>query len=161
MTSIVYLGALAFVLCFVATPLVRNFTRKIGLLDHPDRFRKRHPTPVPRFGGVAIAFSWVGALGVFFYLAPQQSQVLRSALGEISVILPGAALIFIIGVIDDIFELRPWQKLVGQIAAATWIYVHGLRIEAIACTAIPGSNWVAYPLTLIWLLGLHERVQFN
>ncbi len=152
MTSIVYLGVLAFVVCFVTTPLVRNLTRKLGFLDHPDRQRKFHPTPVPRLGGVAIAFSWVTALGVFAYFVPAQSTVLLSALDKISMILPAAALIFAIGVFDDLYELRPWQKLAGQLVAATWIYVLGLRIEVIAFTEIPGSHWVTFPLTVLWLL---------
>jgi len=61
-------------------------------------------------------------------------------------------LVFAIGVLDDLFELRPWQKLAGQLVAATWIYVLGLRIEVIAFTEIPGSHWVTFPLTVIWLL---------
>jgi UDP-GlcNAc:undecaprenyl-phosphate GlcNAc-1-phosphate transferase len=61
-------------------------------------------------------------------------------------------LIFAVGVIDDLYDLKPWYKLSGQFVASAWLYVAGLRIDAIAGEALADSHWVAFPLTVLWLL---------
>ena len=53
MPTLVSLMASA-VAAFLLTPVVRNFARDRGWVDHPDGRRKLHITPVPRLGGVAV-----------------------------------------------------------------------------------------------------------
>ena len=58
MFLILTLGALSVVLALLITPLVRDYLGKY-FLDHPDGVRKKHVTPVPRVGGIAIVASYV------------------------------------------------------------------------------------------------------
>ena len=68
MYLILGLGFVAFVLSLILTPLVRDCFRKLGVVDHPDGGRKRHGSPIPRVGGIAIALSYVMAFGVVLLL---------------------------------------------------------------------------------------------
>ena len=42
-------------------------------------------------------------------------------------ILLAGAMIFILGIVDDLHVLRPWFKLLGQIAAALVLVFFGMR----------------------------------
>jgi UDP-GlcNAc:undecaprenyl-phosphate/decaprenyl-phosphate GlcNAc-1-phosphate transferase len=63
------LGLLAltsFLLALILTPLVRNLSLRLGLVDHPDAGRKRYTSPIPRVGGVPIILACAGAFLVLF-----------------------------------------------------------------------------------------------
>jgi len=83
--------------------------RKIGLIDYPN-IRKRHELEVPLLGGTAITLAVVvGAL------------LLESSVGQYRFMFLSMLLIAIIGLLDDIRELTPRARLVGQIVAASLI----------------------------------------
>ena len=62
MYSIIFLAAASFACCLVLTPLVRRWSQWQGVVDQPNTKRKRHSTPIPRTGGIAIALAYVVAL---------------------------------------------------------------------------------------------------
>lgn len=104
--SIVYGILAAALVCAVAIPLLAPLARRIGLMDHPGG-RKRHRGAVPLTGGLAIYLGLVTAVAM-------QPDLFRAP----GPLLAGAGLLLIVGVIDDIFELRAVYKLLAQIAAA-------------------------------------------
>jgi len=55
-----------------------------------------------------------------------------------------------VGFADDLFRLRPWQKLIGEIVAAAWAYGVGVRVFGFAGYAM--ENWWSLPLTVFWLV---------
>lgn len=129
-------AARAFFIALVLSPIIRDIFRSYNVVDQPGR-RKVHAYPVPRLGGIAVGIGYAAGL-----LPSGDSGVLQ--------VLPGAAMIFLIGAVDDLFTLKPFPKLGGQIAAAGIAYWSGLRIEALADLTIP--VWVGLPLTIFWLL---------
>jgi UDP-GlcNAc:undecaprenyl-phosphate GlcNAc-1-phosphate transferase len=58
---------------------------------------------------------------------------------------------FLIGLLDDLRGLRPWQKLSGQVLAAAVAFAAGVHIGSIAGHPLP--HWIALPATLLWLIG--------
>src|SRR5580700_9408848 len=103
LTSIVAPGALALALALVVVPLCRLVAIRFGFVARPreDRWNRR---PVAMFGGVGIAlvcFGCASALGVIW-----QSPVLITT----------CAMIFLIGLVDDVLSLKPSTKLIGQMA---------------------------------------------
>ena len=118
------------------------------------------PTAAARFthslfrGSAAsrLASAVVISLAVFSLIPDAETQLFRSVLGQITPLLPAACLVFVLGLLDDLYDLRPWQKLSGQLAAATWIYVYGFRIESIAGVPFGDAYWITYPFTVAWLL---------
>lgn len=149
MYSLLLLPIVAFVSSLLLTPAVRHFARRWNILDHPGE-RKIHLRPVPRIGGVAVALAYFVAYGALFVIGPRDSQVLWSARADISRILPAAIVIFAVGLLDDIHDLRPWQKLIGQFAAAALAYRGGVHIGGFGSGGM--AEWWSFPATASWLL---------
>jgi UDP-N-acetylmuramyl pentapeptide phosphotransferase/UDP-N-acetylglucosamine-1-phosphate transferase len=42
--------------------------------------------------------------------------------------MPAAAIVFVTGLLDDLYDLKPWQKLAGQLAASITAFWGGIRI---------------------------------
>ena len=64
MQATVFLALSSFLFCLALTPIVRAFSNKYRLVDHPDAQRKLHFSPIPRTGGVAILLACVAALAL-------------------------------------------------------------------------------------------------
>jgi UDP-GlcNAc:undecaprenyl-phosphate GlcNAc-1-phosphate transferase len=162
MYTIYALGATAFLLCFLLTPLCRWAAIRLNLLDRPDLHRKLHATPIPRLGGFAIVTAYVGALVLVVHLAPSSEQVHIQHRELLRVLLPAAAIIFLTGFIDDLFTIKPWQKLLGQFAGAAIAIGLGVHLSPGVFTIDAGRNllspWISLPLTLIWLIACTNAV---
>ena len=55
---------IAFLLALVLTPLIRNFSNHLGLVDKPDLERKLHLGSIPRVGGIAVVIAYASALAL-------------------------------------------------------------------------------------------------
>ena len=118
MYSLIAVGIAAFVLSLLLTPVVRNLFRRWGLVDHPDSARKLHERPVPRGGGLAVALAYVLSCAVLLSLPLRAVPLVEKGLPLTWHLLPSAVVVLGVGFLDDILGLRPWQKLLGQVAAA-------------------------------------------
>ena len=147
MHFLLWLGFRAFIISLVLTPICRDVFRSYGVVDQPDAARKVHRYPIPRVGGLAIAISYLLA---YVLVRPEEGSPLAQQLSLVWRLLPGAALAFGIGLLDDLFNLRAWIKLLGQVAAAGLACVGGVRILSIGGT--PTDAWWNVPLTILWLL---------
>ena len=148
MYSILLLAISSFLICLTLTPLVRTWFTNQGMLDRPDSKRKVHTSPLPRVGGVAIAISYLGASAILL-LSPLNGKN-TVHLRFVWDLMPASAVIFATGLIDDLFGLRPWQKLAGQIAGAGLAYWAGVRVLGIV--GFPTLGWWGLPLTVLWLV---------
>jgi UDP-GlcNAc:undecaprenyl-phosphate GlcNAc-1-phosphate transferase len=137
----------------VLTPLISSGATALGLVDAPGG-RKVHSVSVPRLGGLGIACAAALAIVVVPLLLPAGEPVLAS-MASITPILIGAALVLVVGLVDDFRELSPWPKVLVQVAAAVVVMLADLRIERIT---IAGQTWQlgfwSWPLTTIWIVGL-------
>ena len=150
MLALIALGSISLILCFLLTPLCRDLSLRLKLVDMPDSKRKHHKKPVPRIGGLPIALSYVGALGLMLAFAPSKASIAIQHPHLLFALLPAAGAVFVTGLIDDIVGLKPWQKLLGQIAGATWAVAAGAHI-----TFLDGhqySPFFAFPFSVLWLL---------
>jgi UDP-GlcNAc:undecaprenyl-phosphate GlcNAc-1-phosphate transferase len=145
--SLLWLGFRAFLISLVLTPICRDVFRSYGVVDEPDHVRKVHRYPIPRVGGLAIAISYLAA---YLVVRPDEGSPLALQLSLVWKLLPGAALVLAIGLLDDLFNLRAWQKLIGQLGAAGLACWGGVRILYIAHTFT--NAWWNVPLTMLWLL---------
>jgi UDP-GlcNAc:undecaprenyl-phosphate/decaprenyl-phosphate GlcNAc-1-phosphate transferase len=139
--EIVWASLKALAISLVLTPIIRDIFRSYNVVDRPGP-RKVHGHPIPRVGGIPIAIAYGFSLISF--------SDLSGGFGALAwKLIPGAAVIFLTGLADDFFTLKPTYKLVGQIAAALLVYWSGLRIEILG-SSLPG--WLNLPLTVFWLL---------
>jgi len=110
---------------YLATPLARRLAVAIGAIT-PVRDRDVHSVPTPRLGGVAMLGGVVAAFAVASQL-PLLSGVFAESREPVAV-LSGAALICLLGVADDKWELDAVTKLAGQVLAAGVMAVQGVQL---------------------------------
>ena len=65
-------------------------------------------------------------------------------------LLSAALIVFTTGLLDDLIELKPWQKLLTEILAGTLAYYGGIQIHSIGGNALP--TLLALPLTVLWIV---------
>jgi UDP-GlcNAc:undecaprenyl-phosphate/decaprenyl-phosphate GlcNAc-1-phosphate transferase len=152
MYSLLFLGFGSLILCWILTPPCRDLLRRLGIVDRPDQIRKLHRGVIPRVGGLPIAIAYVGIYAVFLVSPLTAKAALAGHLPFVWNLLPALLVIFATGLADDIAGLRPWEKLLGQTAAAALAYWAGVRILAVGHYST-GHWWWSLPLTALWLIG--------
>ena len=111
-----YAFAAAAILAWLLVPLAERFARSIGAMDVPNE-RSLHQLPTPKLGGLAILVGILVAGVLFLPWAPQTRAILGGALA-----------IATVGVLDDVFDLPPGLKLLGQVVAATIPVFTGVKV---------------------------------
>ena len=112
-------AGLAFALTTVALLLLQPVAARLNLLDHPNDGRKDHAHPTPVTGGIAIL---VGCLVGFFGM--------QVGTASVQAFTAAALLLVVVGVYDDIHDLRwYWRILAQAVAALIIIYWGGVRVE--------------------------------
>lgn len=141
------------VLGLMLTPLVSKTSVALGLVDAPGG-RKVHSRSVPRLGGVAVGLAATLAFLGANWMARSLGAPMPSV-GPMAPILGGVALVFAIGLIDDIRPLPVWLKISVQLLAGGLVAGSGLLIERLT---IGGQTWslgaLSWPITLAWMVGL-------
>lgn len=145
--KIVMALGVAFIISFIATPVVKSFATAVGAIDIPDEKRHIHHHPIPRMGGLAIILGFLTAILIFL-------DIDREVCG----ILIGAGIIAVLGMFDDVYDLPAWLKFLVQLAAATLVTLHGCRIDRIADWLLPA--WLSYPVSVLWIVALTNAVNF-
>lgn len=134
-------------LVLLLTPLVRRLAVRTGAMDEPSE-RRVHQVATPRLGGVAIVLAFI----VVLFLAGQGVGLGQPLEG----IVAGGLLIAGIGIVDDIMELPPGIKLLGQFTAAAVAVSWGARITWVTDPfgGMIHLGWLAIPLTMLWIVAL-------
>ena len=114
---------LAFCLSAGLTPLVRRFAVRKGQLAEPQADRW-HTQPTPLLGGVAIFITFTLILIATLVLTPASISP-----SKYLPLLACAAVVFSLGLIDDIYGVSPQTKLVGQVVAASLLVFFGYKID--------------------------------
>ena len=145
----VYLAiGIAFIAALLLTPLVIRFAYRIRAVDQPNH-RKVHSQAMPRIGGLAI----FGAFLVgYAFLQPADEHSLS--------IMLGATLIILTGFLDDLLDITPKAKMLGQILAALLVVWGGLQIEFINLPFFGELNFGIFsiPITVLWIVGITNAI---
>jgi UDP-GlcNAc:undecaprenyl-phosphate GlcNAc-1-phosphate transferase len=147
------LGAISFLLTLALTPIIRDRIGHLGFLDQPDGVRKKHPSPIPRVGGIAIALAYFLTFVIALVLPFTYTYVLRDALPTILKLALVASVVFATGVLDDMLAFRASQKLIGISAAAVLAYWAGIRVPLHALGFESSWPWLSFAITVAWLIG--------
>jgi len=157
MFSLLFLAVASLLLSIVLTPLVRITSQRLGFLDHPDASRKPDYRPIPRVGGVAVALSFVLSYTIWSFTPLNGSYTIHQNLPLILKLIPAVALVFTIGLLDDLIHLRASLKFLGQIAAATIAYFAGVHVMGFG-TASFTQWWWTLPATVFWLVACTNAI---
>lgn len=136
------------VLALLLTPKVRSFVLRKGLLKEPVA-RAMHEQAMPHLGGLAIAAAFLSALALF-----------DRSLPDFGGFLLGAAVILVVGIVDDIYDIRPWTKFLGQVVAAALLALTGVKVVWLT-NPMGGSlsmgMW-GIPVTIFWVVAVVNTI---
>lgn len=141
-------GGVSLILGVVLTPVAGALARRLGAVAHPsaNRWNRR---PVPYLGGIAIfAGTVLGALGAVALLENLPFVAGGTAVGHMAVVGVSAAMMFFVGLVDDVVTLRPQLKFILQVVAGLLLVGFG--------AILPLTPWytVNALVTLFWFVGI-------
>ena len=141
-TKVSYLLALAtsFGLVVALTPLVRALARRWGAVARPKSDRW-HSKPTAMLGGVPI---WLAVMIVYLLFVPHTPRGW--------VVVGASTFLIVVGLVDDLVNTKPYQKLIGQVMGAAFVVYYGL-----------GLQWTSYSsldmlITIFWLIGITNAI---
>jgi len=146
-------GAIAFVASASLTPIARWLAERLAVLDRPVGY-KAHPEPTPLFGGISLTAGFLGGVLWSVHIAELLELSDLLALGL------GSSIIFVAGLVDDIYGLSPRNKLLWQFFAATCagmlLAILGVRLQLFL-------GWGPLPLillTVLWIIAITNAINF-
>jgi UDP-GlcNAc:undecaprenyl-phosphate/decaprenyl-phosphate GlcNAc-1-phosphate transferase len=113
---------------------------RLGAAPREDRW---HQNTTPMLGGIGIFVGILAGCGIA--LATDASPASR----ELLAILGGCSILFVAGLLDDLYSLGPIPKLAAQLAAAGLVIANGLTISGLI-----SNDFIAGAVALIWLVGM-------
>ena len=93
------LVAVTMIVSLTITPIVIAISKRLNLVDKPN-FRKVHTKPISVMGGTVILFSFL--IGIWI------GHPIET---EIKPLIIGAIIMYVLGLVDDIYDLKPYIKL--------------------------------------------------
>ncbi|HEX7176382.1 MAG TPA: hypothetical protein VF240_14050 [Pyrinomonadaceae bacterium] len=140
--------AAALALALVLTPLVRAYarSRKMVAQPKPDRW---HRAPTAMLGGLAVFLTVIIIYAAFVPHTPQGLAVMAAS-----------SFLFLVGLIDDLLHIKPYQKLIGQMMGAAMLIYFGAATVGLGGLTLPwtASVPVNMAITIFWLIGITNAV---
>ncbi|MGH9820587.1 MAG: glycosyltransferase family 4 protein, partial [Pyrinomonadaceae bacterium] len=139
-TNPLVLTIVSAIMAIVLTLAVRTFARRFDFVAKPkaDRWHNR---PTAMLGGVAIFLTTVS---LYLALAPKTFESM--------IVFAAASFLFFIGLIDDLINIKPYQKLIGQLFGAIFVVGFGLKLP------LTGYELIDIWLTVFWIIGITNAI---
>lgn len=135
------------------TPFIRRLAFVLGAVDIPNA-RRVNKKPMPTLGGLGIFVTY--NIGTFVLLREQFPT------HEAFSVLLASSVIVLTGIIDDILELKPRQKMFGILIGALIIYfLAGIKMNVLNLPFLNKQinlGWWSLPITIFWVLALTNAV---
>ena len=142
---------LAVLTAAILTPITIKIAYKVGAVDIPKDARRMHSKTMPRMGGLAFILAFFVA--IIYMLLTGGIADTTNLFG----FFIGLAIVASVGFLDDVYQLKAWQKLIAQIIAAIVVIASGLRIcyVNIPFLALYGLNdALSIIITFGWIIGV-------
>jgi len=120
-----------------ATWLCKKIAIKFGIVDRPDDLVKTHKEPIAYLGGLGMLIGLT--IGILVGIGCLRYEEFSPALKWLLGILAGGVIACFVGLADDIFDIKPRHKFLGQIIAAVILLLVGIT---------PNLQRIAVPLNL-------------
>lgn len=134
-------------IAWMAMPFVIRFANKRQLFDIPDG-RKLHDNNISRIGGIAIMFAVIVSISLY---------INTKALPSYGFLIAGMVIIFFLGLLDDMYPIKPMQKLIGEFIPASLLVIAGKETLThlnglVGIQELP--EWLALLLSFMLVLGV-------
>jgi UDP-GlcNAc:undecaprenyl-phosphate GlcNAc-1-phosphate transferase len=136
--KIIFCAAISFLTTFTLVPLLVSLAVRLGVVDIPDGQIKRHETVTPYLGGLSVYAGFLAGL-----------SLVVSVENRIVFLIIGSTLLLLLGLIDDLVVLKPYQKFVGQILAVLCFLKGGLFLKE---QFFHDYIWIVLPVSILWCL---------
>ncbi len=156
----------------LTTPLITWAAIKFDCLDMPSA-RKVHQRPMVRLGGMAIFGATVMSVLTLKAMCATDVCAIRAmdvtayssgtAVSTNALLLLGGSGFFLIGFVDDLFDLSAFNRLWMQGAIASAIWSGGIRIELLVLPGFASPidlGWLSLPVTVLWLAGVVNAINW-
>lgn len=160
-----WIAAAAFGVALAATPIARRIARRARMVDRPDDYLKPHGRPMPFLGGPAMCAAVLAGLAGYLLtmpgagagwarlgadlLADRPSALLGNPVWRLLSVGVACVLMTVVGLLDDLREMPPAGKLVGQVVAGLVLAAGGIGSHAAEALFVPAgvelSVWVTLP----------------
>jgi UDP-GlcNAc:undecaprenyl-phosphate GlcNAc-1-phosphate transferase len=137
----------SFVSGLIATWLSKKVALKYGIVDKPNDTVKTHKEPIAYLGGIGILAGLAAGILVGTCCFKEDVCISRYLMS----ILTGASIACFVGLIDDVYDLRPSHKLAGQVVASIPLVAIGLTPSLNPFLAPFG---LALPQSVEWAIGV-------
>jgi len=161
MTPFLLTFLIAFALSLLLTPLARRLGPRLGIVDAPGG-RHKHTGMVPRLGGMPLYVAFTVAV------LASRSMAVRSFDPQepirIAGLLIGGTFVFVYGLIDDRYNLRPVWHVAAQFVASLIAIASLIIIERfnnpLTNELVKLEVWQYVPLTIFWIMGMMNTVNW-
>ncbi len=160
---------LALILALVLTPQIKKLAWKFKIIDYPLGDRKIHSKPVALLGGVAVILSFLIVLILSWSLGWLNDGIILNS--QILGIVIGGIILLIGGILDDKFNLKPWQSILFPIVAILIVVSLGVAVKYVTNPFVAGTgpygralfyfNWIDLEIislagifSFLWILGM-------
>jgi len=155
-------GLLGLLLCSVLLVVVIDRLSPKLQSQRQLSLRDQHIDPVPRYGGIALFWGFIGAFFLVWWLPFEQHGLGLRLLPEIRLVglCIGGLLAWGVGLADDIFIILPRWKLICQIGIALLAIGCGFEVETIQLPFFQDIylGFWSWPLTVLWIVGMMNAV---
>jgi len=160
-----YLLAISLVVSLLLVPVARWLSHRFGVLDHPVG-KKQQKRPMPLLGGLAIFLTVCLVVGVHLAVrplilaaprlmdllphpVPYMLDIYPDSLARLGVILGGAALVFLVGLIDDAAYFGIKGRLTCELIIAIGVTSFGIRPELLGVPPV-----ITWSIAVLWIVGV-------
>lgn len=143
---------LSVLLALAITPLIISLYKKMNWIDDPKKNKHAkvlHERPVPRGGGLVIALA-VLITGL----------VTLSFSATLTAIFIGMIVLAVIGMVDDIYDVSPYFRLIGGFAVASFVVLAGVGIDFVTNPFGEGVVYLNQLSQTFLLLGYPIHISF-
>jgi len=146
----ILVAGIAFFVSYILTPFIAQVGKKQNFVDKPG-YRKIHNDAIPNLGGIVIFFGFL--LSILFIIPIQ---------GKMKALLAGSVIILLLGVVDDIVDLRPRYKFIIQMIPALLVIGYHYQVinqfisQQLSLLHIMG--YLLYPVLLFWIVGVTNSI---
>lgn len=143
---------ISYITTYLSIPKVKTLGSYLKIIEQPkDRGQKK--VPMIRSGGVSMFLSYIAVI-TFLYLLEKINFIDINSFITISKILLFCFSFFLIGLLDDLFQLSPWTKLISQIVGASVICSTGLFSNLVQMPNILGNETINLPISIAIILNI-------
>ena len=144
----------SYTLVALLTPLMRQFALSRAILDLPNSAHKSHKQPIPYLGGVAII---IGIVTITYGTLLISDFTLRNFWLATSLLGPAVAM-GLVGLWDDIKQLPPLPRLIGQTIAGLVVAIILLLGNNLGNPT--GLTPLDVFISVIWVVGICNSINF-